>query len=416
MHRAVFTTTTCILAAACSPGASDSGLPYHTVVDTVRDTIVARTTGDVPDRLLARVLVVWKSTVDASDTTNSIGDVSGMAVAPNGNVFVWDHVTPAIWLVTDGGTSIKRVGRPGSGPGEYDNINGLAARPDGRLVAWDAGNARLNVYESNGTFRTSRKLGWGQRFTSNALTADSQNRIWMRASVRDPNTPAETSTPALFRYDTAGVLIDTVVVPQYSTNDPFLVARSNQGTMEMVVPLGTYSTYTVSPLGYLVGGPGRPYVIDAQLNARPLRIERDLAPVPALAEERAQLRARTEFSLRRMQPNWTWTGPEVPSAKPPYAGLTVGLDGRIWVALSVASEAFEPDPPSATQNNPPPLVKFRAKEKRWDVFEPDGRYVGRVVAPRLFTAYAMRGDEMWGVLRDEDDVPAVVKMRAAFTR
>ena len=43
--------------------------------------------------------------------------------------------------------------------------------------------------------------------------------------------------------------------------------------------------------------------------------------------------------------------------------------------------------------------------------EPDGRFLGRIVASRLFTPDAMRGDYVWGVLRDEDDVPAVVKMR-----
>ena len=117
-----------------------------------------------------------------------------------------------------------------------------------------------------------------------------------------------------------------------------------------------------------------------------------------------------------MQKNWTWDGPDVPESKPPYGALSVGIDGRIWVSLSVESESFEPDPPPPTQTNPSPLVKFRAKERRWDVFEPDGRYVGRAIGPRLFTPYAMRGNNMWGVLRDEDDVPAIVKLRVDFAQ
>jgi hypothetical protein len=123
-----------------------------------------------------------------------------------------------------------------------------------------------------------------------------------------------------------------------------------------------------------------------------------------------------EFNLRRVQPNWSWDGRDIPSHKPPYSSLSAGLDGRIWVALSVPSERFEPDPPSATQEHPPPQVKYRSREKRWDVFEPDGRYVGRVVAPRQFGAYVMRGNDVWGVLRDEDDVPAIVKMRIEVGR
>jgi len=38
-------------------------------------------------------------------------------------------------------------------------------------------------------------------------------------------------------------------------------------------------------------------------------------------------------------------------------------------------------------------------------------YLGRVVAPRQFTPYVMRGDNGWGVMRDDDDVPAIEKMR-----
>lgn len=51
-----------------------------------------------------------------------------------------------------------------------------------------------------------------------------------------------------------------------------------------------------------------------------------------------------------------------------------------------------------------------------DVFAPDGRYLGRVTGPRQFTAYAMRGNAVWGVLRDENDVPAVAKMEARLAR
>ena len=51
------------------------------------------------------------------------------------------------------------------------------------------------------------------------------------------------------------------------------------------------------------------------------------------------------------------------------------------------------------------------KERRYDVFERDGRYLGQVVAPRLLSAYVMKGDSIWGVIRDENDLPTVVKMR-----
>lgn len=120
--------------------------------------------------------------------------------------------------------------------------------------------------------------------------------------------------------------------------------------------------------------------------------------------------------MRSMQANWTWTGPDVPATKPAYSAFMIGNDGRIWVQLSVASEKYEPEPARTTQQNALSVVPYREKERRWDVFEPDGRFVARIAAPRTFTAHAARADTVWGVMRDADDVPTVVKMRIAAAR
>jgi hypothetical protein len=156
--------------------------------------------------------------------------------------------------------------------------------------------------------------------------------------------------------------------------------------------------------------------VNAELNGHPLRIERSASAVPVPEAERAQLRASIEFSMRRVQADWRWDAPDIPTDKPPYSAFSVGSDGRIWVSLYVASEDYEPELPREPSPDVAPTVRFRSEERRWDVFEPDGRYLGRVKAPREFTAYAMRGDTVWGVLRDENDVPAIVKMEAHLAR
>lgn len=177
----------------------------------------------------------------------------------------------------------------------------------------------------------------------------------------------------------------------------------------------TYSTsmlYAVSPLGHLVFGQTRPYVIHSTHNGKPLRIERDWTPVPVSSDERSQIRANFEFNMRRVDPAWTWKVANVPAEKPAMNSISVAQDGRIWVSVSVPSEKFTPDPPSALSQEPrAPQLTYRAKERRWDVFEPDGRYLGRIIAPRTFGLYVMKGNLVWGVMRDENDVPTVVKMR-----
>jgi hypothetical protein len=128
-------------------------------------------------------------------------------------------------------------------------------------------------------------------------------------------------------------------------------------------------------------------------------------------EERRQLRANMEAELRRVQPAWQWSGPDIPSEKPSYFDLRVGQDGRIWVALSVESESFVPDAPRNPSAPQVPPVTFRAKERRWDVYEPGGKFLARIAGPRKFTAHVMRGNVVWGVLRDADDLPTVVRMK-----
>ena len=390
-----------VLATACSDGGGAES-SYTMVVDTVGDTIVARTTGDVPESDVRSLTTVWKSAPDVGDSV-TLGDVRGMAVGPDGRVFVWDHVTPTIWLYDATGRVVRRVGRTGAGPGEYDGINGIAVRSDGHLIAWDAGNARLNVYDAQGEAVTSWRLPITGTYMSNAVTADAQNRVWLNASGR-------------LVYDANGTLADSVAVPRYSTDTPLLRARREGMSQGMGVPYATRSLSATSPLGFIVSGPGRPYAVNAQHNGRPLRIEREVAAVPVPEAERSQQRARIEFSMERVQPDWRWDAPDIPTEKPPYSGFAVGSDGRIWVSLHVESEEFEPELPREPRPDAPPVVRFRAKEHRWDVFEPDGRYLGRVKAPRELTAYAMRGDTVWGVLRDDNDVPAIVKMRADFGR
>ena len=45
------------------------------------------------------------------------------------------------------------------------------------------------------------------------------------------------------------------------------------------------------------------------------------------------------------------------------------------------------------------------------VFEPSGRYLGRVAAPARATVKSMRGDHIWVIERDSLDVQQVIRYR-----
>jgi hypothetical protein len=381
------------------------------------DTTVIRSSGDVPETSVRRLTTDWRASFDPS----AIGDIGGMAVAPDGRMYLWDPTTPAIWLLAVDGTSLTRIGRRGSGPGEYARVNGLAVMASGDLAVWDEGNARVNFYDGDGRFLNSAVVPHAFCCPSNVVTADTLNRLWLflMSGAAPPGAargdPFAVRRSAFLVLDAQGAIRDTVETPILPREFEPLIAQTGSTISARPMPYGGIPRYAASPLGFVVSGTGRPYVVHAARGGRPLRIEGFAAPVAISREERGQLRANLEASMRGVRPDWSWSGPDIPSEKPPYSDLRVGLDGRIWVALSVASESFEPDPPAPSRGGrggpPLPPVGFRASENRWDVYAPDGAFIARVLGPRTFTAYVMRGNMVWGVLRDADDLPTVVRMR-----
>jgi hypothetical protein len=89
----------------------------------------------------------------------------------------------------------------------------------------------------------------------------------------------------------------------------------------------------------------------------------------------------------------------VPDAKPPFTDVLAGDEGRIWVRLSREGRREANIDPSKPDTWTEPVV--------YDVFEPDGRYLGQVTTPDGFLAYpqpVFRGDTVWAGFEDVDGV------------
>ena len=142
-----------------------------------------------------------------------------------------------------------------------------------------------------------------------------------------------------------------------------------------------------------------------------LRIERAADPVPVLEEERAYARERFVRGMRQMDPDWSWDGPPVPRHKPFFSALLSGRDGRIWVR--VATEGYPVENEDHDPENPSSVPVLWREPVRYDVFEPDGTYLGAVVPPDgvAFSNPFFDGDYVWGVTRDELGVARVVRFR-----
>jgi hypothetical protein len=191
------------------------------------------------------------------------------------------------------------------------------------------------------------------------------------------------------------------------------------------MPFTPRRLWAISPLGYGVSGVPNRYAFELLLPDGPaVSVRRDVALEPVSAREREKTRDRIQARMREVNPTWGWGGRDIPSVKPAYIELDVGLDGRIWLTIEQSVPPPVRPPPSAARGSgasgggvlAPPTAPddFVYEPTLFHVFEPDGRFVGAVAAPPRVTLMAMRGDYVWGVALGEYDIELVKRYRIVW--
>ena len=105
----------------------------------------------------------------------------------------------------------------------------------------------------------------------------------------------------------------------------------------------------------------------------------------------------------------------IPAVKPVFRRLHADLDGRVWVQLHTRGEPYDP-PPETPRPGRPQLAPIRWRERVvWDVFAPDGKYLGQVELPFRTEFAEARGNKVWAIQRGEDDEQYVVRYRITGT-
>jgi hypothetical protein len=360
-----------------------------------------------------------------------------MAVARDGSIYVYDSRGKALRKYDAAGKFVATFGREGQGPGEHQQANGLAVLPDGRVILRDPRNQRINVYSPTGEPAAHWPLPSATNsFGSRMLMVDTGGVVYVAATLGapSPDRPRERGT---IRLSSSGRIIDTVRAPVFADEPVELSASSPGGaragrptpsiSASTPVPFTPTGMWAWSPLGYMVTGFSSRYAVDLRVppaaRGSPPRtwqpgdpvisIRRAVAPVQVAAAERDQRRAQVETSMRNTDPQWRWNGPEIPRTKPPYRELWVGADGRIWVSVSLPSAPRTVDGPPDAQG-PQTRRTTWTQPLAFDVFEPDGRYVGQVPIPSGTYPHVMRGDHIWGTTTDADGVPSVHRFRIAW--
>lgn len=324
------------------------------------------------------------------DEPGELVNPSSLALDEAGNLYVVDRQPTVIKVFAPDGRFLRTIGREGQGPGEF--VIGFLAARGSHIAVQDPRAARLSLFDTSGTFIRSWSTGcciWAP------VAVDLKHRVYVPV-MTPPDVPA---SYRYVRYDTLGTVIDTVAVPEGEDPKMWTVRAGSGGNRMMMstpVPFTPQMRHAIAPDGSFVIGWSSEYRLARTDGRDTLAVmSRDWTPDP-LSQERRQ--RHVDDMVKQMGPDMdevdlrnSFPVNEIPSTLPAFAELSVDGSGNVWVTL---------DSDSASS--------------RFDVFAPDGAWLGRVALNESFdpfTPAAWGADRVYVAREDEDGVPYIARYR-----
>jgi hypothetical protein len=381
-----------VLGLACSAGEAERSDLLAVRLDAVSDLRVG--SPDDPD-----LAFTWFRALD---------------VGSGGRIYTMHSQENTIRMHRPDGTPFGTIGREGEGPGEFTNLGRMGFLSD-TLWVLDFGEYRFNYFTPDGDLLGTRTI----RFTMGGPGGDNPPRP--SGHLPDGGFAAAPPTWAhevaagtitqrvVLRVDTAGHVIDTILtaplehtvleVPfpsgggsyrtqpfsdaefaAYSDHEPVIVHVSRAAATAPGV-----AAFTVTKLRF-----GGDTVFSRTFDYEPIPLDR--AIIDSLVREIGEQVSSSRFGSAPTQARaeeLARAAIYAPAFHPPVSSVTIGRDGTLWLAR----EETRPD------------------SVPWSVLSADGAPIGTVMLPGGFRLMQAERGTVWGMERDELDVPYVVRYR-----
>lgn len=318
--------------------------------------------------------------------------VKAIEADARGRILVYDRSTKDIRMFAPDGQLIRVIGRLGSGPGEMRDAEGIVIARNGRIWVRDAANARFTVFSAEGEYEKS----WTMKFCTSQGAWDP--RPDGRSRLVDSDcivSGGRALKSVIVAYHTDMSRVDTLAdVPECGTRElneaGTWITRTARGTSYRTIPYAAGSHGAVGPSGeaWCVPNSARYEILRIGAGAKDTtRIARQVALVPVTPAERDSVIAQIE----ERGPTGLDFG-RIPKTKPAIDRLTIDDQGRLWVRRMNARGGIE-----------------------FDIYDPSGRLVATaglgVFKVSIWTPFVVRGDHVYTVVFDEDDVQRVARFR-----
>lgn len=385
--EALIATLLLLAAAACG----DAGGPgWAGSVDTLSSGQVVVSNPDAPlwaeGREWRLVEELRIGSLDGSGP-DVFGQVRSLAVDNAGRIYVLESQAQEVRVFGPDGEHVRTFGRPGAGPGELSEPALAEFGPGGDLWVTDPDNNRVSVFDTTGAFVRSHPVPGGFIIVP-----------WPGGFDRDgsyyypmPDFSAGDFRMNLVRHDMDMQAADTLSPPTDPIErEAFELARG-QSRMRASVPFDAGFRRRLGPDGTLWGGfTGEYRLFQLSPDGDTLRtITRDFTPLPVTDTDRQQAREQLEwFTEQGGKVDWS----KIPARKPAFETFTLDRAGRLWVWPVTEQE----------------------EGRELDLFDLDGRYLGRITSPVPISANpwpVITDEAVVAVTRSELDVAFVVRLR-----
>lgn len=361
----------------------------------------------------------------------TLSPVRALEIGPDGRIYLiqsWDH---HVSVFLPDGQPAGRIGRAGSGPGEFTS--------DPRRMGWQADTLWVSdrfvtqFFLADGTpirqvsFRTPM-LEEGSRFAPGTPLADGTFLPYRTVNEQAERFLLRQRAP-LRRVSASGEIVDTIAMVERHLADHAIHRETDSRGFGMMLPHPLAPSNEESWLPVVAVADGSAVVFIGEVRSGDEQPTFDLlrigiagdtllhravpyVPLPVTRDERMLMRERFaaaragDFTPERLRPPWSIQDGErrrriaheaitFPETHPPVRRVLAGRDGSIWLLR----EAW-PHPANL-----------------WEVYDEDGNLEGSVriddpssgdagFRPRVFQASRT---ELWVQTRSELDVPHVVR-------
>jgi hypothetical protein len=352
----------------------------------------------------------WRLELDLQvgevDGPLAFGRINWVAPGPDGGMLVLDGQSHHVHVFAADGSRLASFGGEGDGPGEFRRPAAVTLLEDGRLVVAQGFPPVLHWLTADGAYEAATRLP-GARDMDGTRTVGtfalwqltSSGQAFAQVQVIDPGAEdGEMPVLLLALSDDPGGDPDTIA--EWTWRAPV-----GDEPIRLFEPVPTWMPRAD---GTVLVAPGEPYEIREYDPAVGLVrvVRRDVPPPPVTETLRALAVSDVRAGMESGGAPDRWIEDMLARARserdlPSVLQVWVSdPDGRAWVGV------HDPDLSESDQD-----AGLAALVNAWDVFERDGRYLGRIPVPHGFRLRVVTADMMYGMWEDELEVPFARRYR-----